>query len=101
MPGSRFFVNHLADFVAGSGESAAARLNSARQHYKEKTLETASLCIQKFPATSSNVDGGLYVGIGGLAYALWYAASKKTVFDQKEREQLLKEARRLIDYNLK
>jgi hypothetical protein len=50
---SRYFVNHLAEFVAT--ESASAFLNQNRQKYKEQLLETASLCVQKFASTCRSI----------------------------------------------
>ena len=40
--------------------------------------------IANLQSTTGDVDGGLYVGPAGVAYALWYAAKCGTCRDPKD-----------------
>lgn len=66
--------------------------------YSAKAKEILQKCVTKCPPTKSNCDGGIYVGIGGIAYALWYA-STKPVF-KNERLNFLNDARKLIEVHV-
>lgn len=65
---------------------------------KQKCLQIKDLCLSKFWKKAENCDGGVYVGLAGLSYALWYA-STKSVFEN-ERIQLLNDAKILSDFHL-
>ena len=40
--------------------------------------------IANLQSTTGDVDGGLYVGLAGVAYALWYAAKCGACQDPKD-----------------
>lgn len=95
MPKTRYFINKFPDFHAGVGDILTT-IN--RNKMKEKAAEVASLCVAKFAKNHDNCDGGLYVGLGGLSYALWYMSTKRPF--ESERSHLLKEAKSLLEFNL-
>lgn len=66
--------------------------------YASKALELAFHLIRKVDVSSKNCDGGVYVGLSGIAYALAYVSQRATFELHKSR--LLKEALRINDFHL-
>ena len=61
----RYFANKLKDFTVGqSAEIPVAAL-------QERVNSIIARITQNIAADNQNCDGGLYVGIAGISYALW------------------------------
>ncbi|XP_033097827.1 lanC-like protein 3 [Anneissia japonica] len=71
----RYFQNHLADY---NGQDIA---NTQSLHEYIKIL--AQKILSSLQASDSNCNGGIYVGVGGVAYALADVVEKCVVLDKK------------------
>ena len=85
----RYFVNKLKDFTAGqSTEIPVAAL-------QERVNSIITRITQNIAADNQNCDGGLYVGIAGISYALWYVNQCSNFQDKKN--DLLRQAKAYLD----
>ncbi|KFD50875.1 hypothetical protein M514_08188 [Trichuris suis] len=91
----RYFANPFPDCEQ---PEEASELNE-KSRFMRKTAELKRTCVSRFPTTKSNCDGGLYVGVAGLGYSLWYAAQKSPF--QAHRSEWLEDAKRLVSAHLK
>ena len=87
----RHFPNPYRDFVVGSH----FEINSP--FWLSKAREVANLILSHRQHVESNIDGGLYVGPAGVAYALWKFS---TYVEPYESRQILDYAQKLINMNL-
>ena len=87
----RHFPNPYRDFVVGSH----FEINSP--FWLSKAKEVANLILSHRQHVESNIDGGLYVGPAGVAYALWKFS---TYLEPYESRQILDYAQKLINMNL-
>ncbi len=85
---SRFFSNHLPDFHPG----AADPYHCDRCLAKIRAIVTV---VDRSPSQAHPLDGGLYIGPAGVAYAYWYLASKGI-----DESDLLEKARDRLSANL-
>lgn len=62
-----------------------------------KAREVASMILSQLHEVEENIDGGLYVGPAGVAYALWKMSS---FLPPPEAEPMLAKAQHLVNLNL-
>ena len=85
----RFFANPYVEpsIVNYSDEAIKAEIN----RHLTSILDKKSLA-----AASKDVEGGLYVGPAGIAYALWYAAKSNAIANS---EAVLRNAYDIVAFN--
>ncbi|XP_031549930.1 lanC-like protein 3 [Actinia tenebrosa] len=81
MHSSRYFINRYADFTGSIGDCSYVR---------ELISRLLSQIEKKCPPTShENMDGGLYVGLAGIGYALYHVADSG-LFPEHRQQLLIK-----------
>ena len=63
-----------------------------------RVRELADSCVANFVLNKRNADGRIYVGLGGLAYALWYVATRPKMVTHKQH--LLAAAKKALEHQL-
>ena len=86
----RYFQNKLKDFLPGH---QTAQIPTAALQERVKT--NTSLICQNLAPDQRNCDGGLYVGIAGISYALWYASNSGHF--EGDKHELLLRAKQYLD----
>ncbi|RZF48894.1 hypothetical protein LSTR_LSTR003274 [Laodelphax striatellus] len=75
----RYFINNLPDHVA----SSEVIIDEAR--IKDQILQIVSNILKKEPPSAKHADGGLYVGIGGIAYMFFHLSQNRAFQHEKEQ----------------
>jgi len=87
----RYFTNKFQDY---QGEE----ITIPREYLKDQSLNTVKLIIDKQKLSLGDCDGGLYVGVGGISFMLYYLSSKPGFVN--ERQELLDNGRKYIELAL-
>lgn len=88
---SRFFINNLPDFQGGD-------VKVDKSYLKARAVDCIKLITQNLKKNKENCDGGLYVGIPGVAYML-HRLALNPEFAQ-EKDFLLDEANAYLQTSL-
>lgn len=87
----RYFINSFADYTGGEVKIPTDVL-------KQRCLSYVNLIFERQGLSFDDCDGGLYVGVGGIAY-MCYHLSQHQHF-QKESQQLLAEGEKYLKHAL-
>ena len=86
----RYFANPYRDY-----DGTEVQVNP--EVWLNKSRSVANVILSNIKHVESSIDGGLYVGPAGVAYALWKMSSFVT---PQEASQLLAQADNLVNLNL-
>lgn len=87
----RYFVNQFPNLV-----EATAHID--KHKWRDTAVQLMKSVLQRIPATFKNCDGGLYVGIAGVAYTLYQLSNVNDL--SEHHQEYLKAAEEYISVAL-
>uniref|UniRef100_A0A914XB79 LanC-like protein 3 homolog n=1 Tax=Plectus sambesii TaxID=2011161 RepID=A0A914XB79_9BILA len=88
---ARYFVNRCLSSIPNAGQPISAE-------WIQQTIAAIVPPLSAARQTKDDCDGGIYVGLSGIAYGLWYAAGQ---LPNEQRTPVLAEARTLSEFHMK